>query len=162
MTSIRIISGGQTGVDRAALDAALALDVPCGGWCPAGRRAEDGRIANRYPLKETASGDYAERTKANIRDSDATLLIGFGRFEATSPGTHLTAEVAEKWGRPVFVARLTAKNGGYACISEIRSWIGEHGISVLNIAGPRESEAPGVYAAAHDLVLNLLTALSRR
>jgi hypothetical protein len=73
-----IISGGQTGVDRAALDVARDLGIPCGGWCPKGRRAEDGRIADRYPLQETSSSDYSVRTKSNVREPDGTLLCSLG------------------------------------------------------------------------------------
>lgn len=75
---LRVISGGQTGVDRAALDVALELGLPCGGWCPAGRRAEDGPIPARYPLTETAGADYVERTRRNVVEADATLVLCHG------------------------------------------------------------------------------------
>ena len=84
---LRVISGGQTGVDRAALDAAFELALECGGWVPAGRRAEDGPVDARYPLRETAAGDYETRTRLNVRDSDATLILTRGR---PSGGTALT------------------------------------------------------------------------
>src|SRR5215217_2323846 len=93
---MKIVSGGQTGVDRAALDVALELGIECGGWCPAGRQAEDGPIDARYPLRETPSADPAQRTEWNVRDSDATLLLTTG---AASPGTELTREVARRLGR---------------------------------------------------------------
>jgi hypothetical protein len=166
MTGLRIMSGGQTGVDRAALDAALAGGVPCGGWCPAGRRAEDGPIAGWYPLIETASRDYADRTLANIRDSDATLILGYGQipgqYDAMGAGTRLTAEAAIKSGRPMFVAHFAVAGpgaGSFTDITRIIDWIGEYKISVLNIAGPRESECPGIYAAAYGLILDLLAAV---
>ena len=88
----KIVSGGQTGVDRAALDAALALGIPCAGWCPKGRRAEDGAIPERYPVAETESADYEERTRLNVGDADATLILASGPL---SGGTGLTAETAE-------------------------------------------------------------------
>jgi hypothetical protein len=165
MNLFSIMSGGQTGVDRAALDAALALHVSCGGWCPAGRRAEDGPIPDRYPLTETAGPDYAERTLANVRDSDATLILHMldgppadpGRGGAGSAGTRLTARAAEELGRPLFVTRPDT-----GCVAEIADWIGAHRISVLNIAGPRESECPGIHAAARVLISDLLAAVAGR
>ncbi|PSQ85488.1 MAG: molybdenum cofactor carrier, partial [Bacteroidetes bacterium QH_2_63_10] len=89
----KIISGGQTGVDRAALDAALAFNVPVGGWCPKGRRAEDGQIPDRYPLEETPSEAYEQRTAWNVRDSDGTLIITDGSLEG---GTALTMTEARR------------------------------------------------------------------
>src|SRR5690606_30676655 len=98
---VRVVSGGQTGVDRAALDAALRLGLPCGGWCPAGRWAEDGPIPERYPLRETESADPAERTARNVRDSDATLILSPRPLRGGTAGTR---EVAERLGRPFHVA----------------------------------------------------------
>nr|WP_305800882.1 putative molybdenum carrier protein [Thiolapillus sp.] len=93
---IRIISGGQTGVDRAALDVALELGLRCGGWCPKGRLALDGPLDERYPLKETESADYSVRTRLNVRDADATLILNCGEL---SGGTAYTLRVAEELGR---------------------------------------------------------------
>src|SRR5512135_124388 len=99
----RIVSGGQTGVDRAALDAARQLGLECGGWCPRGRRAEDGKVASGYPLRETPSEDYAQRTEWNVRDSDATLVLTHGR---PAGGTALTIAVARRLGKPLLVLDL--------------------------------------------------------
>jgi hypothetical protein len=99
----RIVSGGQTGVDRAALDVALALGYPCGGWCPRGRRAEDGPIDDRYPLTETKTDRYQERTRLNVRDADATLIVTRGYPVG---GTRLTVDTAVRAGRPCLVIDL--------------------------------------------------------
>src|SRR3954447_14624932 len=93
----RIVSGGQTGVDRAALDVALALGIPCGGWCPRGRGAEDGLIPERYPLVETPAADASQRTRWNVRDSDGTLILAWG--EPTG-GTLLTVQACRETGKP--------------------------------------------------------------
>ena len=150
---LRIVSGGQTGADRAALDAALARGVPVGGWCPAGRWAEDGPLADRYPLRETAAADPAERTRLNVRDSDATLVLTPGGPDAggVAGGTALTVETAHALGRPLLVVppRPDAVGGAVA-------WLGGGGVGVLNVAGPRESEAPGLYEAALAFVGTLL------
>lgn len=144
----KIVSGGQTGVDRAALDAARAQGVPVGGWCPQGRRAEDGPIDPEYPLQETPSAAYAQRTAWNVRDSDGTLVL-----VRTTPegGTALTIEKARYYGKP-----LWRREVGVREIDDIQSWIETHGITVLNVAGPRESESPGIYAAAKTLIMRLL------
>ncbi|HYR06230.1 MAG TPA: putative molybdenum carrier protein [Longimicrobium sp.] len=136
-----IVSGGQTGVDRGALDVAMERGIPCGGWCPAGRVAEDGPIDPRYPLRETPSADPAQRTEWNVRDSDGTLLL---TSTAHSPGTALTQDMARRLGRPVFEARLDAP----ADPDAFRRWLQTRNIRTLNVAGPRESESPGAYAAA--------------
>ncbi|HLT46378.1 MAG TPA: putative molybdenum carrier protein [Rubricoccaceae bacterium] len=150
---LRIVSGGQTGVDRAALDAALAAGVPCGGWCPAGRRAEDGPIPRCYPLREAPSADYAVRTRLNVRDSDGTLVLSTGEPEG---GTALTAEHASALGRPLLVLDPEAPGG----VEEAAAWMRAHRIGTLNVAGPRESEVPGVYALARRFVAALLAAVS--
>ena len=124
-------------MDRAALDAALALGLPCGGWCPRGRKAEDGPIDERYPLRETPSADYPQRTEWNVRDSDGTLVLTRGR---PSGGTGLTLALARRLGRPCLVLDLaTDPDPG-----ELARWIEAQNISVLNIAGPRESQHPGI------------------
>src|SRR5215472_15217202 len=102
---LRVISGGQTGVDRGALDAALELGVPCGGWCPAGRTAEDGVIPTRYPVTELAGAGYVERTRKNVEDSDGTLIITFGE---ASGGTARTIEFCQELGRPHLIVDVDA------------------------------------------------------
>ena len=149
MQRVRVFSGGQTGVDRAALDVALELGWECGGWCPAGRAAEDGPIPPRYPLRETPSADPAERTAWNVRDSDATLLLTTG---AASPGTELARHTARELGRPVYAWAVTSP----ADVGSFRRWLQVYRVATLNVAGPRESESPGVYRAAHSLLRTLL------
>ncbi len=144
----RVVSGGQTGVDRAALDAALALGVPCGGWCPRGRRSEEGSIPEVYPLRETAGAAYPERTERNVCDSDGTLVL---TRRAPRGGTALTVALARRMGRPFLVVRL----GSPAALANVRDWIAHERIRVLNVAGPRESEEPGI----HDQTVSFLTEL---
>lgn len=138
----RIISGGQSGVDRAALDAALELGIPCGGWCPGGRRAEDGPIPARYPLRETPDGDYRVRTEWNVRDADATLVLVRGPLRG---GTALTVELARTAGRRVYVAD---PGGGAQEVAAVRRWLHEGPVRILNVAGPRASSDPGIYTQA--------------
>lgn len=146
---LRIVSGGQTGVDRAALDVALALDLPCGGWCPAGRRAEDGPIPPHYPLAETADADYRERTARNVTDSDATLILTAGRL---SGGTLHTVEEALRCGKPCRVVDLRAPEE----VGAVHEWLGLNAVVTLNVAGPRESTQPGVYVLAKAFLGELL------
>lgn len=146
----RVVSGGQTGVDRAALDAALALGIPCGGWCPRGRRSESGPIPDRYPLEETPNSAYPERTERNVRDSDGTLVLKRGALRG---GTALTVALARRVGKPFLVVDLENPDGP----GEIREWLARGRIQVLNVAGPRESEAPGIHAQAVSLLLELLS-----
>ncbi len=148
----KIVSGGQTGVDRAALDTALAHDVPVSGWCPKGRRAEDGRIPDRYPLNETPSEAYEQRTAWNVRDSDGTLIITDGTLEG---GTALTMTEAERQGRPVLHVRTTDP----VPVPMIRAWGEDHDVRVLNVAGPRASEVDGIYEEARALLAALLESL---
>lgn len=145
----KIVSGGQTGVDRAALDVALALGMPCGGWCPRGRGAEDGAIPARYPLQETGSRDYAERTRRNVFDSDGTLILAIGALHG---GTLLTAQLAEKIGKPCLVIDLANPQ----VPGKVHSWFRAYQISVLNVAGPRETQHPGIHALASGFLTELL------
>jgi hypothetical protein len=141
----RLISGGQSGVDRAALDAALGLGVPCGGWCPRGRKAEDGRIDDRYPLTETPTDDHAQRTTWNVRDSDGTLILTWGE---PAGGTLLTAEECRRVGKPHLLIDLAEVDRPEA-VGAVREWIArELPGGVLNVAGPRGSEHPSVYPRA--------------
>lgn len=149
----KIISGGQTGVDRGALDAALSLGHPCGGWCPKGRRAEDGRIPDRYPLQEHASSAYQARTEANVLDSDGTLV--FCRGKATG-GTALTIRLAHQHQKPCLVVSLDGALDLHAMARHIRRWAQSHGIRVLNVAGPRESEKPGIQEAVAAVMRQVL------
>jgi len=144
-----IVSGGQTGVDRAALDAALSLGLNCGGWCPEGRRAEDGTIPDLYPLKETPDRDYVQRTEWNVRDSDATLILCRGK---PSGGTAMTVQFAKAAGKPVYLVDLEATVDEQG----VRRWLDEQRVAILNIAGSRESQHPGIYRQTFTLLLNLL------
>jgi hypothetical protein len=136
---LKIISGGQSGVDRAALDVALGAGIPCGGWCPRGRLAEDGPIAARYPLRETPSQRYPERTRWNVRDADATLILTAGPADR---GTGLTIELARRLERPFLHVDLDQDPDP----RDVDAFIERHGVGVLNVAGPRESRCPGIGA----------------
>lgn len=139
---LTILSGGQTGVDRAALDAAMAAGIPVAGWCPKGRRAEDGCIPNWYPLRETPSPEYHERTRWNVRDSAATVVLILGALQG---GALLTVEVAKELNKPLQIVDL----GGTDACQKIKATLKEFSkSSVINMAGPRESERPGIYAIA--------------
>jgi hypothetical protein len=137
----KIVSGGQTGADRAALDWAIERGVSHGGWCPKGRKAEDGVIDRRYNLVETPSEDYSQRTEWNVRDSNGTAV--FSIRKELRGGSLLTIEIASRRNKPVI--HLPAQDERTNHARELRSFIVKFGISVLNIAGPRESEEPGVY-----------------
>jgi len=153
MTLQKIISGGQTGVDRAALDAARAQNLAVGGWCPKGRRAEDGSIPSVYPLKEAPSAAYQQRTSWNVRDSDGTLLLTRGALEG---GTAFTKSEADERGRPV----LHVSTSHSEPVPTIRAWVTEYDIETLNVAGPRASEEPGIYDDAYAIVRSLLDKMS--
>jgi len=140
-SSFQIISGGQTGVDRAALQMAIDLGISHGGWCPRGRRAEDGKIPDRFQLREIDSTDYAVRTLRNIDDSDGTLILHCGRLTG---GTALTASSTRQQAKPLLLIDLD-QNMDHAAV---RAWIETNKIATLNIAGPRESTCPGVYKRA--------------
>ncbi len=145
----RIVSGGQTGVDRAALDVALELWLEAGGWVPRGRRAEDGAIPDRYPVRESASRSYARRTRLNVRDSDATLVLTRGAPEG---GTARTIHIAEEMARPLLVVDLRDAPDPAAG----RAWLEAISPGVLNVAGPRESTAPDIHERAAEYLRELL------
>ncbi len=147
-----IVAGGQTGVDRAALDTGLSLLLPVRGWCPKGRLAEDGKIPLIYPLQETTSTEYALRTEWNVRDSDGTMILAYGPLEG---GTKLTANLAHKYHRPLFIINALSFNKDQ--IPRFHKWIEENHIRILNIAGSRESAQPGVvYSRAKEVLKQIL------
>jgi hypothetical protein len=150
---IEIISGGQTGVDRAALDAARACGFPHGGWCPRGRRAEDGRIPDHYRLRETRQASYAARTRQNVLDADATLVLHSG---VISGGTQYTVEVAQQLQKPLMIVDLRSPPP----LSTIIAWILSTKTKRLNVAGPRESTEPGIYRTALQFMRELLSELA--
>lgn len=150
---MKIICGGQTGVDRAALDVARQLHIPYGGCVPEGRAAEDGAIGPQYEgLVETQSSDPAERTRLNVEAGDATLII---RTDARSDGTDLTAQIAEELGKKL---KTIDVSGGpkREQSTDIRAWLAKEQPSVLNVAGPRESESKGIYEAAVFVLLRAM------
>lgn len=152
----KIVSGGQTGVDRGALDAALEASFPCGGWCPAGRVAEDGPIAPRYPLIELPGSSYEERTLRNVLDSDGTAILYRGELEG---GTRLTAEHCQVSGKPcelLNAARLSPDEAA----REIIAFIAGRNIRVLNVAGPRASKWPDARDYAHGAIELVLIAFA--
>jgi len=149
--NITIISGGQSGVDRAALDFALKYHIPCGGWCPKGRIAEDGAIDLKYPLKETITSKYEQRTKKNVEDSDATLII----IQNTSDkGTLLTKLLAKDKNKPILEVNLSGDIR--TLINQFKIWVNDNNITRLNIAGPRESSSQGIYKSALSFLEELI------
>ena len=138
----RIISGGQTGADRAALDFAIKMDLPHGGWVPKGRMAEDGPIPDEYKLQEMPTSSYPKRTEQNVIDSDGTLIITHGKLTG---GSLLTKEFAENQKKPCLYVDLN-QEVEYGAAVHIDDWAQEHGIEVLNVAGPRASKDPEIYA----------------
>jgi hypothetical protein len=139
----KIISGGQTGADRAALDAAIKLGIPHGGWIPKGRKTENGRLPDKYELKEMATGSYPKRTEKNVVDSDGTLIISHGTLTG---GSALTRDYAEKHQRTWLHIDLDTTPASKAA-SLINSWIIKSGIEILNVAGSRASEDQSIYKA---------------
>ncbi len=147
---MRIISGGQTGVDRAALDVAISLGIPHGGWCPRGRLAEDGRIPDRYQLLETGTAEYSARTERNVQDSDATLILCRG---VPRCGTEWTVRLAQQHGRPYRVVDLNVPQSP----DDVADWLRAGKIGVLNVAGPRESQSPGIGPQAGEFLRRVLS-----
>ncbi len=153
-----VISGGQTGVDRIALDVAIEKDIPHGGWCPKGRLSEAGRIPDRYQLQEMSSRQYQKRTEANVRDSDGTLILHFGK---PTGGTALTIYLVRKYDKPLLKidlreARAADEN---RLVRQAVDWIREQRVFRLNVAGPCASSVPQISKVAKPFLRNLLEVL---
>jgi predicted Rossmann fold nucleotide-binding protein DprA/Smf involved in DNA uptake len=148
----KIISGGQTGVDRAALDWAIRHGVIHGGWCPKGRRAVDGAIPQQYQLQETESEGYRQRNRRNVEYSDGTLIINIGALDG---GTMATKKFAQNLAKPCLICQLDDA-GNTAMHEQVRDWLISERIKVLNVAGPREEKRPGIGALVAELLDNVL------
>lgn len=147
----KIISGGQTGADRAALDVAIKMDIPHGGWIPKGRKTEDGKLSDKYNLKEMPTASYPKRTEQNVLDSDGTLIISHGKLNG---GSALTSKLATQHGKNCLHIDLDTIRG-FSAAQVIKNWIITNNIHVLNVAGPRASKDPEIY----DDTVRLLTAV---
>lgn len=165
---MRLISGGQSGVDRAALDVALARDIPYGGWCPKGGWAEDfpeppGVLAKYPHLAETPSADPAQRTEWNVRDADACLIIADAGGPEVSAGTVLAGELAHRYRKPLFVMKLGNADALRQAVLWLRVQEARHGEGLkLAIGGPRESEASGIYRRAYAFIAELMDSVGQR
>ena len=161
----KIVSGGQTGVDRGALDAAICLNIPHGGWCPQGRLAENGLIPHHYRLRETDEREYTVRTERNVIDSDATLIIFRGIL---SGGTRLTYQKTTAHHKPAFLLDLESLSSWNdervdeelsrpEEASDLLEWLNKGDFEILNVAGPRESGQPGIEAETARLLIRLFS-----
>jgi hypothetical protein len=144
----KIISGGQTGADRAALDFAIERGIPHGGWIPKGRKTEDGTLPEKYHLQEMPTGSYSRRTEKNVLDSDGTLIVSHSLLTG---GSALTTGFAEHHGKPWIHIDLEMTSYPEAAIM-IREWVRRYNITVLNVAGARESKDPMIYQTTMDLL----------
>ncbi len=142
----KIVSGGQSGADRAALDGALRHNIPHGGWCPKGRLATDGPLAPIYKLQETESAGYRQRTKRNVVDSEATLIFNIGEIDG---GTLATVRFAESFKKPHLVIQLDNMSTDEASL-QVVNWLRQRKFCTLNVAGPREEKRPGIYSKMTD------------
>ena len=149
---VRIVSGGQTGVDQAALSVAIQLDMEHGGWCPRGRLCETGVIPDYFELIEMPTESYAARTRQNVIDSDATLILHSGQLTG---GTLLTKEITQKLERPLWQIDLAQA----VKADLVRRWLQDSRIHTLNVAGPRESSSPGLYQQASKVLNDILAPL---
>jgi len=148
----KIISGGQTGVDRAALDVAMRHGIDHGGWIPKRRRAENGILPKKYELDEMSTTSYPKRTEKNILESDGTLIVSYGKLTG---GSALTRKLAKKHGRPwlhIDLFRIQRMDA----VRIVRGWLERNEIEVLNVAGPRASKGPGIYGETVELLSGVL------
>jgi len=139
----KIISGGQTGADQAALDVAIQLGISHGGWIPKGRLTENGMLDDKYHLKEMETANYNKRTEQSVIDSDGTLIISHGKLTG---GSEYTRDMVLGHGHPWLHIDLN-KTESFQAAKQIKSWLAEHEIEVLNVAGPRASKDPDIYQA---------------
>jgi len=144
----KIVSGGQSGIDRGALDAAIQVGLPIGGWCPKGRKAEDGLISEEYPLVETPERNYVQRTEWNVRDSDATLILNVGKLTG---GTLATLGFVRKHAKPARVVQLDQPGQAQPIVD----WLRANPVETLNVAGPRESKCLGVQIRAEAFLVDV-------
>lgn len=157
---LTLITGGQTGVDRAVLDAPIDYNIVnenslhITGWCPNGRIAEDGLIPDKYSLHETPNSRYSERTEWNVRDSDATLILYVSNYD---DGTKLTIKIAFEKGKPIKIVNI--EDDIISITSQVIKWMSDNKISRLNVAGPRESNCNGIYYEAYKFTKELLKKL---
>ncbi len=149
---IKIISGGQTGVDRAALDAAISLEIPHGGFVPAGRITEEGPLDQKYKMKELLSSSYPARTKKNVEVSDGTLILSQGRLTG---GSAFTEHYADVCGKPCLHIDLSSDDVS-VLVQDTKEWLAAHSIITLNVAGPRASTAPDIYECALKFITAVL------
>ena len=154
----KIISGGQTGADRAALDFAIRHGIPYGGWVPRGRRTEDGTLPQKYLLEEMPTPDYAQRTEKNVLSADGTLVVSHGYLKG---GSALTVFLAERNGKPCIHADLGEWSVRDAA-ERIRKWLRDQRIGVLNVAGPRAGMDREIYRATFDLLEALLAEFEKK
>ena len=152
----KIISGGQTGVDQAALDVAIKLDIQHGGWIPKGRKTEDGPLPDKYQLQEMTTSSYPKRTEKNVIDSDGTLIISHGKLTG---GSVLTRKIATFKGRPWLHIDLNMVNA-FDAANIISPWIGMNDIEILNVAGSRASKDSGIYRATTTILEAAITLAS--
>jgi hypothetical protein len=158
---VKIISGGQTGVDRAALDVALRYRIACGGWCPEGRLDEEGKIPDRYPMTELKKGGPDERTARNVYDSDGTIVIYFHELSGGTAYTVGCCIEQQRAHRLIDAAKYSPEDAATLMIA----FVVDHDIEILNIAGPRASEWAGGYnyaLRAVDVLLSRLKIARRR
>lgn len=148
----RIISGGQTGADRAALDAAIEMGIAHGGYLPRGRLTEEGPLPEAYQLRELPTRSYPQRTERNVLAADGTLIFSHGPLRG---GSRLTGELARRHGRPWIHIDLDAVAAAEAARTVWR-WVERHGIRDLNVAGSRASEDPRIYAETRAALRRLL------
>lgn len=151
-----VVSGGQTGADRAGLDAAIAVGIPHAGFCPKGRLSEDGSIPEQYRLEEASSSSYTQRTALNVKHAAATMLCHFDGERLTG-GSLLTQKLCKKHNRPLLMVGLhPTLSPSNKRVADVIAWLKKRQVTSLNIAGPRESKAPGIYDAVFEFLCRVL------